>query len=199
MRGCYVYVCQNCLAPPPVPAQASAPAPTRSMAIETIDLHGSVIVTRSAKMLRAVRSHYSPVRPLDRMAGYALLEAVLLARHACQLGLVMLALENRHMVSAQELRIVDAAIALSPGNDRHRHTFSAALVSRRVQHAAQAGQNNQYQNQHQCDHRDGAVAHGHGLLSQPHPDIPRWTDICTNVAADALRVVGVDIVAHGRF
>jgi hypothetical protein len=83
------------------------------------------------------------------MTAYAFFEAVFLAGYAGQRGFVMLTLENRHVVTAYELRIVNTAVALSPGNDGHRHTFRAALVPRRVQQAVQASQYNQCQNQDQ--------------------------------------------------
>ena len=153
------------------------------MALETIDLHSRIIVARAAKMLRTANGDRLCVRPMDRVAAYAFLEAVLLGPHASQHGLITLVLEQGHMIAAHEVGIFNATLALSSRDVRLRY------ITCRYGHAHETDQC------YRC-HNNDIAATSHDLLSEPHADVTRWANILTNVTTDAFRVIGVDIATH---
>ena len=100
------------------------------------------------------------------------------------------------MISTHEIRIFNTFLPLAQRYDWHGNTSAignGVLIIRCIGHDRQGGQINQPCRNQCCGH----AAYGHGLLTQPHLDIARWTDILTDVATDTLVVVGVNIAAHG--
>jgi hypothetical protein len=118
------------------------------------------------------------------MATNAVLEAVWITPHAFQHRVITLVLKHRHVITTHEISIGNAAFTLSSRDIRLRHITQRHCRAHETE-----------QRHHRQDNDIAAM--GHDLLSEPHADVTRWTDVFTNVTADAFCVVSVDIAAHG--
>ncbi len=119
------------------------------MALEAVNGHCRIIMTRAAKVFRADDAHRLCIRSLHSMTGYAFFKAILLAADAFAHGLNALMLEHGHMIASHKLSVTNAVVALAPGNDRCWHTIIRAHAFYRPQ---------QQENQANRHHHDGTAA-----------------------------------------
>jgi len=135
-------------------------------------------------MFRTGDGNWRSICSVNRVAAYTVLETVWITTHTFQHRIVTLMLKHGHVIATHEIGICNALLALSFRDIGLRH------ITCRHGHSYETDQ---------CHHgQDNDIAAtGHDLLSKPHADVTRWTNVFTNVTADAFCVVSVDIAAHG--
>jgi hypothetical protein len=127
------------------------------MALEAVYLHRCIVVTGTAKMLRAGDCNCCRVGTRNGVATDAFLEAVPLCANTIAHRIVALVFEQVHMIAAHEFGIFDTTIALSHWNVRVGHTARLVVLFHRDCHNRQSGQHKQ----DNCRHDGGNAVTGH--------------------------------------
>lgn len=87
------------------------------MALETIDAHSGIIVTRTTEVRRVGNRNSYCIGSVYRVAAQTLLETVLLAAYTLERGFITLVFEEFHVIAPHEVDVFDTGFALAHRDD----------------------------------------------------------------------------------